>query len=283
MNNYEIIENKIFKDERDLFGITNKIVKNCTFESGESPLKEASNIEVINSTFSYKYPLWYTTNVNIFNTTFNEMARSGLWYTRDIKVDNSKFHCPKSLRRSNKIIIENSSFLDATEMLWECTNIEINNSDFNGDYILKNSKNIVLHNVKVKGNYFCDGAGTIKAYDSIFESKDAFWNSKNVKIVRCKLIGEYLAWNSKNITIEDSYIESHQGLCYIKKLVIINSNIVDSDLIFEYSFVKANFINKNVSIKNPYTSIIETNKLSEILLDSRYINIKKVRIIENEV
>ena len=46
--------------ERALFHALDKDVQDCTFADGESPLKESRNIKLNNSTFKWKYPLWYT-------------------------------------------------------------------------------------------------------------------------------------------------------------------------------------------------------------------------------
>ena len=57
-----IIENKVYDEERSLYNLKNSQVINCTFageKDGESVLKEARNIEVINCNFELRYPLWH--------------------------------------------------------------------------------------------------------------------------------------------------------------------------------------------------------------------------------
>ena len=45
--------------ERPLFGGKNLSIQDTIFTDGESPLKEASDIDLKNSMFQWKYPLWY--------------------------------------------------------------------------------------------------------------------------------------------------------------------------------------------------------------------------------
>ena len=57
------IKNKIFEGERSLFSSNDLEIFNCTFQNGESPLKESRNIKVNNCNFKWKYPLWYCNDV----------------------------------------------------------------------------------------------------------------------------------------------------------------------------------------------------------------------------
>ena len=52
-------------------------IEDSIFDDGESPLKESSNIELVNSSFKWKYPLWYCNNVNVKDCYFFEMGRAG--------------------------------------------------------------------------------------------------------------------------------------------------------------------------------------------------------------
>lgn len=64
--------------ERALFRATDVQVEDSTFAQGESPLKESRNIRLHNSIFKWKYPLWYSTNIECSHTTLMETARSGI-------------------------------------------------------------------------------------------------------------------------------------------------------------------------------------------------------------
>ena len=74
----EIIQQTL-SGERALYGTQDARISFCTFADGESPLKESSNLEIDNCLFKWKYPLWYTKNVTMTNSTLFDMARAGLW------------------------------------------------------------------------------------------------------------------------------------------------------------------------------------------------------------
>ena len=54
----EEIKQKIYEGERALFGSSDLIIKECVFDHGESPLKESCNLELTDTLFRWKYPLW---------------------------------------------------------------------------------------------------------------------------------------------------------------------------------------------------------------------------------
>ena len=162
----EKLVNGTYEGERALFKGKNLDIENCLFQNGESPLKESRNIKLNNSTFSYKYPLWYSKNVEVKNTTFEVMSRSGIWYTEDITLTNCNIIAPKEFRRSKNITIVDSIFHDAQETLWNCENITM--------------KNVNIDNLVLNGNYVLDGAKDIVVKNSILNAKDSFWNCENV-------------------------------------------------------------------------------------------------------
>lgn len=56
---------KIFDEERALYGVTDAVIENCKFEGhadGESALKETSRITIKDCDFLLCYPLWHTTD-----------------------------------------------------------------------------------------------------------------------------------------------------------------------------------------------------------------------------
>ncbi|HBX25237.1 MAG TPA: hypothetical protein DEF61_03060, partial [Firmicutes bacterium] len=59
-----------FEGERSLFKTTNETIDASLFQNGESPLKECKGLKVLNSTFLYKYPLWYGKDITCFNSYF---------------------------------------------------------------------------------------------------------------------------------------------------------------------------------------------------------------------
>ena len=55
-----IITGKTYDEERALYGLRNAEVSHCLFDGpadGESALKEASDVEVLDCTFRLRYPL----------------------------------------------------------------------------------------------------------------------------------------------------------------------------------------------------------------------------------
>ena len=54
----------------------NLSIQDTIFTDGESPLKEASDIDLKNSMFQWKYPLWYAKNITAEDCTWFEMARA---------------------------------------------------------------------------------------------------------------------------------------------------------------------------------------------------------------
>ena len=280
---YQVLENKEFEGERSLYHEKNLKINNCKFNFGESPLKECKNIEVNNSTFTYKYPLWYSKNIIVNNTTFEELSRSGLWYSKNVVINDSLIKCPKLFRRCDGITINNSEFLDGKEMFWNSKNIKINNLKANGDYMFMNSKNIEIKDFVLDGNYSFDGASNIKIENATLNSKDSFWNSKNVVVKNSTIVGEYIGWNSKNLTFINCKIESLQGFCYIQNLKLIDCELVNTNLAFEYSSVHAKINSKIDSIKNPLKGKIEALEIGEIIIDENYKRKGRLKIIEKVI
>lgn len=278
------IINKYFKGERILYGRDNLEIVKILFGYGESPLKETKDLKIKDSIFTWKYPLWYSKNIEVENTTFETMARSGIWYTNHISIKNSALQAPKLFRRCNNIKLENVHFLDAQETLWTSKNIEISNSQVNGDYFGKDSENIKINNLNLIGNYCFDGAKNIEIHNSTLISKDAFWNCENVIIYDSTIIGEYLAWNSKNITFINCEIQSEQGLNYIADLTLKNTSLIHSDLVFEYcKNVNADVNTTIQSIKNPISGVIKVPHIKKMIIDPTKVDPAATKIICDKI
>ena len=54
----ELIKDTHYEGERPLFATHNLHLENVTIHTGESALKECSNIEAVNCRFEGKYPFW---------------------------------------------------------------------------------------------------------------------------------------------------------------------------------------------------------------------------------
>lgn len=264
--------------ERALFKTNDAKIEECVFEDGESPLKESKNLDISNSIFRYKYPCWYCENVKMNNVTLFDMARSGIWYTKNISISNSLIDAPKQFRRASKIKLNNVNFSNALETMWNCEEINMNNVFIHGDYFGFNSKDIFAENITISGNYCFDGGKNIHIKNSKLMSKDAFWNCENVIVEDSIIVGEYLGWNSKNVTFKNCKIESLQGMCYMENLKLINCDVFNTTLAFEYSSVEANINTIVDSIKNPTQGIIKAKGFKEKILDE--VDFEKVTIIE---
>ena len=268
-----------FDGERPLFKEHDAQITDTTFGEGESPLKEARNIDLNDVVFKWKYPLWYDKHIKVNDSIFETMSRSGIWYTDDIEINNSALQAPKLFRRASNIKLNNVHFADAEETMWTCKDIKMKDVEVNGNYFGKDSENIYAENLNVVGNYVFDGAKNVEIHNSSFVSKDVFWNCDNVVIYDSKISGEYLAWNTKNITLINCTIESDQGLCYIDGLKMVNCKLLRTDLAFEYcSNIDAEITTDVMSIKNPISGSIQVKSVDEIIFDDPEIDKTKTSI-----
>ena len=71
------IRQQFLTGERALFQGADLKIYDTIFDDGESPLKESHNIELRNSMFKWKYPLWYSDSISVKDCTWFEMARAG--------------------------------------------------------------------------------------------------------------------------------------------------------------------------------------------------------------
>ncbi|RHW52021.1 DUF3737 domain-containing protein [Bombilactobacillus bombi] len=278
-----IYQEKFYTGERSLFATNQAAIKHVTFGMGESPLKESQHLQITDTIFKWKYPLWYCQDVQLDHSILETMARSGIWYTNDIKVTNSTLQAPKLFRRCRNVQLENDYFADASETFWNCDQIDLKNVQANGDYFGMNSRNIKLDHLQLTGNYAFDGAQNIEAQHCVFVSKDAFWNCQNVTLTDCTINGEYLGWNTENLTLINCVIESNQGLCYIKHLTMKNCQLLQTDLAFEYcSDIQAEINSDIISVKNPISGVIQAHHIGEIIQDDPKLDPTQTKIIQNE-
>lgn len=267
-----------FTGERPLFAQQNVRVNDSIFTDGESPLKECKDMELRNSMFKWKYPLWYSKNILAENCTWFEMARAGVWYTDNITVRNAVIEAPKNFRRCRKLSLTHVSFPNGEETLWNCDGVILENVIAKGDYFAMNSKNMKVCQFQLVGNYSFDGAVNVEIYNAKMLSKDAFWNSENVTVYDSFISGEYLGWNAKNLTFINCTIESLQGMCYIENLVMKNCKLLNTTRAFEYSTVDVEIHGKIESIMNPAGGIIRADAIGELIMEKDKIDTKKTEI-----
>ena len=273
------IKQEYLTGERALFQGQQLCIINSTFADGESPLKESRDIELLGSMFKWKYPLWYSKNINVKNCTWFEMARAGVWYTDNICIENSAIEAPKNFRRCHGVTLRNVSFANAAETLWNCDNVNMESIVAKGDYFAMNSKNMVVDNLTLYGNYSFDGAENVEIHNSRLLSKDSFWNSENVTVYNSFISGEYLGWNAKNLTLIDCTIESLQGMCYIDNLVMKNCRLLNTTLAFEYSTVDVEIKGKVDSVMNPNGGTIRADEIGELIIEKDKVDFSKTKII----
>lgn len=273
-------QEQFFAGERSLFGLQNATIEDTTFGEGESPLKHSQNIKLQKTIFQWKYPLWYSHHINVNQSMFETMARSGIWYTDHITVTNSTIQAPKLFRRCHDVTLQQDYFANADETLWNCQAIQLKNIQARGDYFGMNSQQIHIDHFNLVGNYAFDGASNLTIKNSHLISKDAFWNCKNVTIENSFINGEYLGWNTENLTLINCTVESNQGFCYIKNLKLEHCRLLHTDLAFEYcENIDAQIDSKIDSIKNPLSGRIEAPAIDQIILEPTKIDPHKTQVI----
>lgn len=281
------MERKIYKEltlqgERCLFGLRSSSVVDTVFLNGESPLKEAKDIEIKNCIFQWKYPLWHCDMVSVENTNWTKDARAGVWYTKNIEVENALIDAPKNFRRCDNLKLRNVSFTNAEETLWKCSNVELDTVSANGDYFALDLQNGKINNLHLSGNYSFDGAKNTEVISSVLLSKDAFWNSENVTVRDSYISGEYLGWNSKNLTFINCTIESLQGLCCIENLKLENCKLLNTTLAFEHSILNADILTKVDSVLNPEGGFITCPSIDTLISEGDQCD-KRKTIIDGDV
>ena len=268
--------------ERALFMSDGLVIKDSIFDDGESPLKESKNIELYNSMFKWKYPLWYCENIYAKNCTWFDMARAGVWYTNHIRVEDALIEAPKNFRRCHDLSLTNVSFPDAAETLWSCKDVKMNNVMAKGTYFAMNCKNMMIDGLTLYGDYSFDGVENVEIHNSKLLSKDAFWNSDHVTVYNSFISGEYLGWNAKNLTLINCTIESLQGMCYIDNLIMKNCKLINTTLAFEYSSVDAQIDSKVDSVLNPSSGVIRAKHIDHLIIEKDKVDITKTKIICEE-
>lgn len=277
------IKEQYLTGERALFHAVNQEIQDSVFAEGESPLKESSDIKLNNSIFQWKYPLWYSKNIDCHEVTLLETARSGIWYTTNITMENCLIQAPKTFRRSEQISLTNVQLPNADETFWNCKGIQLQHVSAKGDYFAMNSEDLSISDFQLSGNYSFDGAKNIELHNATLLSKDAFWNCENVTVYDSLIVGEYLGWNSKNVRFVNCTIDSLQGMCNMDDVVLENCKLLNTTLAFEYSTVHADITSMIESVTNPYEGVIKAAEIKELILDPAYVDPTKTKIETREI
>ena len=279
MKSYEQLK---FTGERALFQEKEAQISYCTFYDRESPLKESADLTIDHTFFEWKYPLWYSKNVTVTDSTLTETARAAIWYTSHISMKDMAIAAPKSFRRCQDVTLENIHFSDAQETLWNCRNLQMKQISAKGEYFAMNMEDAEIDGLTLIGNYGFDGAKNLVIRNSNLITKDAFWNCENITIYDSTISGEYFGWNSKNITLINCTVESHQGFCYMENLVMKDCRLLHTDLAFEYSSVDVKLISHVESIKNPLRGKIQAKSIGEMIFDDEQCKKENVTLITEQ-
>ena len=279
MSEKKIIDQGYFEGERALFQEHDATIKRCVFDNGESPLKHSAHLDIYDTIFRYKYPLWYANDIYVEHCTWGEIGRAGVWYTNHMTVKDSIIEAPKNFRRCDDLTLDHVTFSDAKETVWNCKNVTMKDVTVKGDYFAMNLEHAMIDHLNLIGNYGFDGAKNIEIHNSTLLTKDAFWNCDNITIYDSKIIGEYLAWNSKHIHFVNCIIESLQGLCYVEDLKMEHCQMFNTTLAFEYStHIDATIESEIDSVLNPSSGIIRSYGIRNLTLDSKQMDINAVKI-----
>ena len=135
--------------------------------------------------------------------------------------------------------------------------------------MMLHSKSIDMKDTSIAGKYSFQYVENALIENCNFNTKDAFWHAKNVTVRNSVIKGEYLGWYSENLTLENCKIIGTQPLCYCKGLNLIDCEMIDCDLSFEKSEVKATLTSPILSIKNPKSGEIIVPYCNEIIMDDK--------------
>ena len=263
-----IIANAQFDEERALYNLKDTRVENCRFEGpadGESALKEARNIQVANTAFSLRYPLWHVEGFKLENCSMDEKARAAIWYAKDGMITDSVLGGIKALRECDNMTLKNTQVI-SQEFGWKCRNVALEDTEVTAEYLFLDSRDVTLDRVKMKGKYSFQYMENLTIRDSYLDTKDAFWHSKNVTVINSTVKGEYLAWFSEGLTLINCHIIGTQPLCYCKNLKLQDCTMEGTDLAFEYSDVEATINGHVDSVKNPRSGHITLDSVGEIIM-----------------
>ncbi len=266
-------ENLTLDQERALYGIHHAYVKNCLFDGpadGESALKETHHLQIENCDFHLRYPMWHMADSSLINCRMTETCRAALWYDQGIEIHKSNLGGIKALRECDDSVITDTQ-IQSTEFGWYCRGLTMQNCTLISEYPFLNSRNMLFENFDMTGKYSFQYCTDFVIRHSHLKTKDAFWHAKNVRVEDSVVQGEYLGWYSENLHLIRCKIIGTQPLCYCKNLILEDCEMIDADLCFERSSVKATVKGHIISVKNPLPgSCITADSIGEIIQEEGF-------------
>ena len=277
------ITNEHFTGERALFKAHDLRLSGCTFDNGESPLKETRNIEAANVVFGWYYPLWYARDVQVRDSVFLADVRAGLWYSNDVVIEDTNYAGVKGIRKCRNVRLSRVQLPNAEETLWWCDGVELEDVSVTGDYFCQGTNNIHATGLKLNGKYSFDGCKNVVIENSQLITKDAFWNCENVVVRNSLIVSQYLSWNARNVRFENCVIQSEQGMCYMDGVTLRDCQLMDTNLAFEYcTNVDAEVTTPIASVKNPLSGRIVAPRIDEVIFDDPVVDATATTIVQTE-
>ena len=171
----KLIKNAEFGGERPLFESHDLRLENVIIRTGESAIKECSNIETVDCRFEGNYPFWHVHGFKIDRCYFDVGGRSALWYSDHLKMTDTIIDAPKMFREMDEIDIENVTMNDADEVFWRCNGIRIKNLKLHGGtYPFMFSNDIYVDGLVSYSKYVFQYVKYVEIHNSKITTKDAF-------------------------------------------------------------------------------------------------------------
>lgn len=266
---YALIKGGTYDEERAFYGRSHLILSHCQFDGpadGESAVKEARDIIVKDSWLNLRYPFWHDQGLSIDRCELTPLCRAALWYSKDITIQNSRLHGIKALRECEQVTIRDTEIV-SPEFGWSTRGITMERSSAESEYFMMRSRYLVFDHVELNGKYSFQYIENAVFDHCTFNTKDAFWHGRHLHIKNSRIQGEYLGWYSEDVTFEHCTIIGTQPLCYCRNLRLIHCTLIDTDLAFEKSDVRAILDAPILSIKNPASGCIEVPAVQDIIMD----------------
>ena len=266
-----IILGRRFDEERALFGCEDLNLEGVAFAGpadGESALKECRSLQVRDTLFDLRYPLWHDQGVSLVRCTLTEGCRAALWYSRDVRVSDSRLMGIKALRECDNVSIDASEVV-SPEFGWNCRGVRVDGGSISSEYAFMHARDLSLHDVDFCGKYSFQYTEHVRVEGGFFDTKDAFWHASDVVVRNATLKGEYLGWYSRNLTLINCRIEGTQPFVHCEGLKLVNCEMVGCDLAFEACDVQADVRGHIDSIRDPRSGLIVADSVGELVHDTQ--------------